>query len=73
MWVRRAESPLALGPLYVRSPFERKEKVEIPGAAGGKLSGTILGLGEEKPAAQKNSKSMGNLPANRVASLQRRS
>jgi hypothetical protein len=48
MWVLRAESPLALGPLYVRSPFQRKEKVEISGLVGGKLLSTVLGLSKEK-------------------------
>jgi len=42
MWVLPAESPPGLGPLYVRNPFERKGKVEIPGNIGGKLWFSVL-------------------------------
>jgi hypothetical protein len=37
MWVLLAESPLGLGSLYVRNPFQRKEKVENTRGGGGKL------------------------------------
>jgi hypothetical protein len=43
MWVLPAESPLGLGSLYVRSPFKRKGKVEIPGGLGGKVWFPVLG------------------------------
>jgi hypothetical protein len=54
MWVLRAESPLALGSLYVRSPFQRKEKVEISSKVGGKLLSTVLGLSEGKLTTHKS-------------------
>lgn len=43
MWVLLAESPLGLGPLYVRNLFQCKEKVEISAAVSGKLLIAILG------------------------------
>jgi len=42
MWVQLAESPLGLGPLYVRNPCKRKGKVEIPRQTSGNLSRSIL-------------------------------
>jgi hypothetical protein len=44
MWVLPAESPLGLGTLYVRNPFERKGKVQIPSNSSGNLSPSVLGL-----------------------------
>jgi hypothetical protein len=43
MWVQLAESPLGLGQLYVRKPFQCKGKVEIRSGVGGKLRSSILG------------------------------
>ena len=53
MWVLLAESPLGLGPLYVRNPFQRKGKVEIHRDVGGKLRSSVLGhrLGQSKASS----------------------
>jgi hypothetical protein len=48
MWVLPAESPLALGPLYVRNPFQRKGKVEIHREIGGNLKSPLSGKPEKR-------------------------